>query len=225
MTDGTTAHALFTPLTIGTLTLPNRFAMAPMTRFASPGGMPGPGVAEYYARRAAGGTALIITEGIRIPHPAAGPDSVPELDGAEVLRGWQKVIDAVHAKGGAIMAQLWHEGSQHDVIDGDRGGQQSVSPSGLDLAGNPVGSALRTEELADLVHRRTDLYGGSIAARTRFPAEVVAAVRDDALDGFAGFDEETANATDPVRPVRRAGAGTVVVRHLRGRAVDPRRLG
>ena len=34
-------HDLFTPLTIGSLSLRNRFAMAPMTRGASPGGIPG----------------------------------------------------------------------------------------------------------------------------------------------------------------------------------------
>ena len=43
--------------------------MAPMTQQASPGVLPGPDV-EYYRRRAAGGQ-LIITEGIRLPDPAA----------------------------------------------------------------------------------------------------------------------------------------------------------
>jgi 2,4-dienoyl-CoA reductase-like NADH-dependent reductase (Old Yellow Enzyme family) len=76
MVDDARLPDLFTPLTIGSLRLRNRFAMAPMTRGASPGGIPGPDVAAYYARRAAGGTALIITEGVRIPHPAAGwPDA------------------------------------------------------------------------------------------------------------------------------------------------------
>ena len=83
MVDDARLQDLFTPLTIGSLRLHNRFAMAPMTRAASPGGIPGPDVAAYYGRRATGGTALIITEGVRIPHPAAGwPDAVPELDGA-----------------------------------------------------------------------------------------------------------------------------------------------
>jgi hypothetical protein len=62
---------LFQPLTVRSLTVPNRFAMAPMTRQASPGGIPGADVAEYYRRRAAGGVGLIITEGIRLPTPAA----------------------------------------------------------------------------------------------------------------------------------------------------------
>ena len=63
MVDDARLQDLFKPLTIGSLKLRNRFAMAPMTRGASPGGIPGADVAAYYARRAAGGTALIITEG------------------------------------------------------------------------------------------------------------------------------------------------------------------
>ncbi|WP_319436421.1 12-oxophytodienoate reductase [Mycobacterium sp. RTGN5] len=205
---------LFTPLTVGSLTVHNRFAMAPMTRAASPDGIPGSDVAAYYARRAAGGTGLVITEGIRIPHPAAGwPDRIPNLDGDDVLAGWRAVTAAVHAEGGAIAAQLWHQGAARGVHDGDGTDQVPVSPSGIDLAGNTIGRALSLEELPELAkayalaaanaraagfdaveihgahgylldqflwehtNLRTDAYGGSLAARTRFPAEVVAAVR------------------------------------------------
>lgn len=201
---------LFQPISIGSLTVPNRFAMAPMTRQASPGGVPGADVAEYYRRRAAGGVGLIITEGVRLPDPAAGyPYSVPTLAGDDVLAGWRHVVDAVHAEGGTIAAQLWHQGVQRDDADG----VVPVSPSGVDGNGAPRGRALTTDELgavAELFARsaatarevgfdavelhgahgylldeflwektnlRDDSYGGSLAARTRFPAEVVAAVR------------------------------------------------
>ena len=46
---------LLRPFRLGALTLPNRVAMAPMTRRACPGGVPGPANTEYYRRRAAGG--------------------------------------------------------------------------------------------------------------------------------------------------------------------------
>ena len=112
-------HDLFQPLTVRSLTIPNRFAMAPMTRQASPEGIPGADVAEYYRRRGAGGVGLIITEGIRLPDPAAGyPASVPTLAGDEVLTGWKRVVDAVHAEGATIAAQLWHQGIQRDDDDG-----------------------------------------------------------------------------------------------------------
>ncbi|MBV9512042.1 MAG: hypothetical protein JO303_17340 [Caulobacteraceae bacterium] len=41
---------LFKPFDLGPLSLANRIVMAPMTRQRSPGGIPGPEVASYYAR-------------------------------------------------------------------------------------------------------------------------------------------------------------------------------
>lgn len=185
--------------------------MAPMTRQASPHGVPGADVAEYYRRRAAGGVGLIITEGVRLPDPAAAfPFSIPTLAGDEVLAGWRRVVTAVHSEGGTIAAQLWHQGGERSDSDG----VVPVSPSGVDGLGQPKGRALERGELpqvADLYARgaatarelgfdavelhgahgylldeflwektnlRTDEYGGPLAARTRFPAEVVAAVRE-----------------------------------------------
>ncbi len=53
---------LWEPVTIGKLTLPNRIAMAPMTRDrAQPDGSPSEMNARYYAQRASNG--LIISEG------------------------------------------------------------------------------------------------------------------------------------------------------------------
>ena len=207
--------ALFQPITVRSLTIPNRFAMAPMTRMASPRGVPGPDVAAYYARRAAGGVGLIITEGVRIPHSASGfPFNIPGIDSTEQLSGWRAVTAAVHAEGGTIAAQLWHQGAQRSVQPDDSPDQAPVSPSGRDVFGNPVGHALSIDELGavaqayaqaarnartigfdavelhgahgylldeflwEKTNLRTDAYGGSLAKRTRFPAEVVAAVRD-----------------------------------------------
>ena len=54
-------ETLFNPIKINNLDIPNRFAMAPMTRNKSPDGIPGQNVADYYERRAKGGVGLIIT--------------------------------------------------------------------------------------------------------------------------------------------------------------------
>ena len=92
---------LFSPLTIRGLRLPNRFVMAPMTRSFSPRGVPPPDTAPYYRRRAEGGTGLLVTEGIAIPHEAAiglsGVDvpDIPQLLGEEALGAGQ-----VHIIGG-----------------------------------------------------------------------------------------------------------------------------
>ncbi|NKY53392.1 NADH:flavin oxidoreductase [Nocardia vermiculata] len=142
---------LFEPLDVKSLHLPNRFAMAPMTRMFSPDGIPTQDVAEYYRRRAAGGVGLIITEGTYIPDRAAGPDtSVPRLYGEQSLAGWKAVVDAVHGAGGQIIPQLWHLG----IARGDKPelepDVESVGPSGLGLDGAPAGRALTASDLEAL---------------------------------------------------------------------------
>lgn len=103
--------ALFQPVRLGALELPNRIAMAPMTRSLSPGGVPGPDVAAYYRRRAEGGAALLITEGTYVDHgPTRVDPGVPDFHGEAALAGWKRVADEVHAAGGRIMPQLWHVG-------------------------------------------------------------------------------------------------------------------
>lgn len=122
---------LFTPFQLGSLQLPNRFVMAPMTREFSPGGVPGADVAAYYARRAAGNVGLIVTEGTFIDHAAAGDSTdVPRFYGEQALAAWQAVAVAVHAAGGRIVPQLWHRGAQRAPGSGPHPGTVSISPSG-----------------------------------------------------------------------------------------------
>lgn len=46
---------LLTPIWVNSLRLPNRFALAPMTRYATPDGIPTTEYLGYFRRRAAGG--------------------------------------------------------------------------------------------------------------------------------------------------------------------------
>lgn len=131
-------EALFKPFRLGTLTLPNRIVMAPMTRCFSPGGVPGPDVIAYYRRRAENNVGLIITEGTWVPHEGASNDqNVPRFHGEDALAGWRQILAAVHEVGGLIMPQLWHIGLQiKPEIDGlyKEKGQldaRMVGPSGM----------------------------------------------------------------------------------------------
>jgi 2,4-dienoyl-CoA reductase-like NADH-dependent reductase (Old Yellow Enzyme family) len=172
-------------------------------------------VADYYARRAAGGAGFIITEGIFIPHPTAGYCStIPTIGDQQAIAAWRKVVDAVHLQGAKIAAQLWHIGPQH-LPGGEEGREKDqVSPSGLVSPGHPVGRTLSVTEIEELVgayasaaanardagfdaielhaghgylidsffwhgtNQRTDRYGGSLAGRTRFAAEIVRECRN-----------------------------------------------
>lgn len=126
--------ALFQPFTLNGLRLPNRIVMAPMTRWRSPGGVPGSDVAAYYRRRAENDCGLIITEGTTVDHPVASYSvRVPNFYGAS-LPAWRNVVEQVHDAGGRIMPQLWHVGvSRHPAMDYPNKHLPSLSPSGLFL--------------------------------------------------------------------------------------------
>jgi len=117
-TDGSqlSIEAFFQPLTIRGLTLRNRFAMAPMTRSFCPGNLPDENVVGYYRRRAEGEAGLIVTEAIGTDHPASvgdtglGETDLPIMAGTPSVSAWRRVVRSVHACGGVIIPQLWHQG-------------------------------------------------------------------------------------------------------------------
>ncbi|MBS4753362.1 12-oxophytodienoate reductase [Nocardioides sp. zg-ZUI104] len=219
--------SLFRPLQVRSLSLANRLVMSPMTRSASPGGVPGEDVAAYYARRAAGGTGLVVTEGVAIEHPTAVDEPrVPHMYGAQALAGWRAVVDAVHAAGGRIVPQLWHVGplwgAMCDVdpalvpmrpsgrwgtpgvtsypaayVERSAAPTRAMTEADLDEVRTAYVRAARNAADAGFdgialhgghgylldaflwgdTNTRTDRWGGDLRARTRFPAEVVAAIR------------------------------------------------
>lgn len=127
---------LFTPFISEKLQLKNRLLMAPMTRSQSPNGIPGTNVADYYRRRAEGEIGLIITEGTTVSDPVASGDSkVPCFHGEEALAGWKRVVESVHAAGGKIAPQLWHQGAMRKTEKAAHPELPSIGPSAV----NPYG--------------------------------------------------------------------------------------
>ena len=102
------SSTLFQPYPLGRITLRNRVVMAPMTRSRSPGNLPGPLVATYYAQRATAG--LIIAEGTAPAPEGLGYTRIPGLFNTAQAAAWRAVTDAVHAQGGHIYVQLMHTG-------------------------------------------------------------------------------------------------------------------
>ncbi len=127
---------LFEEFKHGSLTLPNRVVMAPMTRSFSPEATPTDDVVAYYRRRAAGGTGLIITEGTAPELEAANDDGrIPAFYGKRPLEGWKKVAKAVHEVGGKIIPQLWHMGMLRRQDKAPQKDVASLGPSGVHKLG------------------------------------------------------------------------------------------
>lgn len=125
---------LFSPLTIGATTLPNRIIMSPLTRSraSQPGNVPNALNAEYYAQRASAG--LIISEATQISQQGQGYAWTPGIHSEEQIEGWKGVSSAVHEKGGRIFMQLWHVGRvSHYCFQPN--GDTPVAPSSMPVEG------------------------------------------------------------------------------------------
>lgn len=104
----TTAASLFSPYSLGRISLANRIVMAPMTRSRAIGNVPNELMATYYAQRAEAG--LIITEGTSPSPNGLGYSRIPGLFNADHVAGWKGVTQAVHAAGSRIFVQVMHTG-------------------------------------------------------------------------------------------------------------------
>ncbi|MFE3953865.1 NADH:flavin oxidoreductase [Nocardia sp. NPDC059091] len=178
MTTTELAHPALGPFGLDTLKLRNRFAVAPMTRVsATPDGTPTEQMTAYYREYALGGFGLIITEGI---YPDAahsqGYFNQPGLVTEQHVAGWRAVVDAVHAAGTPIVAQLMHAGA---ISQGNAHGFETIGPSAV---------APRGQMMVD--------YGG-VGGAWNAPREMTAHDIDDVVAGFvaaaenaraAGFD-------------------------------------
>jgi N-ethylmaleimide reductase len=138
---------LFSPVKLGSIAMSNRIVMAPLTRNrASMEGVPQDINVTYYEQRASAD--LIITEATPISPMGHGYPLLPGIYNDAQIAGWKKVTDAVHAKGGKIVIQLWHVGRiSHPTL---LNGATPVAPSAI----KPAGKAFTFEGLVDYVTPR-----------------------------------------------------------------------
>ncbi len=182
--------SLFEPLQLGSLRLPNRIVMAPLTRSrANPETrVPVPLMAEYYAQRASAG--LILSEATSVDPMGVGYAGTPGIWSEAQTEGWKAVTAAVHKAGGRIFMQLWHVGriSDPSLLDG----KPPVSASAIAAAGDvsllrpkrpfPVPRALETDEIPAVIaaYRR----GAENAKRAGFDGVEIHGANGYLLDQF-----------------------------------------
>jgi len=118
--------------------LPNRFALAPMTRTsADADGTPNALMADHYERYARGGFGLLITEGTYTDDKASqGYANQPGIINESQIEGWKVIVDRVHAAGSKIFTQLMHAGAQFQA---NRFTDQPLGPSEVAPKGAPLG--------------------------------------------------------------------------------------
>lgn len=115
--------------------LKNRIALSPLTRGRN--GVerkPNDLHVEYYSQRASAG--LMITECSAISHEGYGWVGAPGIYTEEMVNAWKAVVEAIHAKNGVIVHQLWHAGraGHTDFLDG----KSMKAPSAIAINGEGV---------------------------------------------------------------------------------------
>ena len=145
---------MFTPIQIGTVTVPNRFVVPPMgNNFANTDGSMSERSAAYYEARAKGGFGLITIESTVVYKEAKGGPRKPCLFSDEVVPSFKRVADACHAYGAKVSIQLQHAGPEgNSKLTGyPLKAASAIAPS----AGREIPEAMPTEE----VYRLIECYG------------------------------------------------------------------
>ncbi|MBZ4201107.1 MAG: alkene reductase [Methylotenera sp.] len=174
---------LFSPVKLGAIALKNRMVMAPLTRNrAVAGGLPQAMNVTYYEQRATAG--LIISEATPISPMAHGYPALPGIYTDAQVAAWEKVTDAVHAKGGKIVMQLWHVGriSHPSLLPNEA---LPVAPSAI----KPAGKAFTYQGLVDYITPRA-LVASELPA---IVADYVLATKNALAAGFDGVEVHAAN--------------------------------
>ncbi|EEY60379.1 12-oxophytodienoate reductase, putative [Phytophthora infestans T30-4] len=131
MASVTADYKLFTPLKLGDdLELKNRIVFGPLSRGrANADRVPSENNEIYYEQRA--GAGLIISEATGISEQGYGWYNAAACYNDAHVKGWKRVTERVHKKGGKIFMQMWHMGRQSHSSFNPKG--EIVSASALRL--------------------------------------------------------------------------------------------
>jgi N-ethylmaleimide reductase len=178
-----TPYQLFTPATVGAITLKNRVVMSPMTRSRAIGNVPNDLMAEYYRQRADAG--LIITEGTSPSPNGLGYSRIPGIFSAEQVEGWKKVTGAVHDKGGKIFVQIMHTGRIGHSLNLPEGAE-ILAPSAV----KPAGQMWTDQQQMQDFHEPKAMTAEQL---TQAQVEFVKAAKNAIEAGFDGIELHGAN--------------------------------
>jgi len=198
---------LFAPLDLGPVRLRNRLVMGSMHTRLEHMDRAVERQSRFYAERARGGVAMIVTGGFSPNEEGRMEDGGPILDRSEQLAAHLPIVRAVHDEGAKIILQILHAGryAAHPALVGASEIASPINPrqprrlAAADIE-RTIADYVRCAELAAeagydgveimgsegyLINQfaalrtndRTDDWGGSLENRLRLPVEIVRRMR------------------------------------------------
>ena len=166
--------ALFEPIALREVTLPNRVLVSPMCQYAAVDGVVGDWHLMHLGALATGKPGLIVAEATAVQPSGRISIACPGIWNDAQTAAWRHVVDFVHEQGTLIGIQLAHAGRKGSTVEpwnggvpatAEKGGWQTVAPSAVAYGPMPVPHALTTDEIDALVDdfaaaaRRADAAG------------------------------------------------------------------
>eukprot|EP00030_Apusomonadida_sp_AF-17_P002183 a2882_39.p2 GENE.a2882_39~~a2882_39.p2 ORF type:complete len:389 (-),score=139.23 a2882_39:235-1374(-) len=184
------AASLFAAVRIGAIQCANRVVMAPLTRMRAAPVTNAPHALNvtYYEQRASAG--LIVTEGTQVCAEGQGYFGTPGCFSDAHEAGWRAVTEAVHRKGGKIVAQLWHVGAiSHPLVTGGLPlAASAVNPGGFfhvpggDKVPRVTPQAMTAQEVWETVSKFG--HAALVAQRAGFDGVEIHGAHNYLLEGF-----------------------------------------
>ncbi|MBD1318448.1 NADH:flavin oxidoreductase/NADH oxidase [Gordonia hankookensis] len=223
----TISPALFNPLTIRDLEIPNRIWLAPMCQYScfAGDGVPTDWHLVHLGARATGGFGLVLSEAA-----AVTPDGRISAQDAGIWNdaqagAWRRITDFVHAQGATVGIQLAHAGRKASVyspfakqsgsVPAAEGGWTTVGPSPIAFDGFAEPVALSTDQIAGVVDafanaaRRADAAGFDVveihAAHGYLLHQFLSPLSNERNDSYGGsFDNRVRIVLEVAEAVRQA---------------------
>src|SRR5256885_8441938 len=144
--------SLFTPITVGGVTLKNRIFSSGHAEAMAEGGRPSERLLRYHEAKARGGCALTIFGGSSSVHPSSPAAAWKQIANHDdsIIPGYRAIADAVHAHGCLVFTQLTHLGRRAQA-DGEEA-NVLLAPSQIpERVHRDVPHELESEQIAELV--------------------------------------------------------------------------
>lgn len=168
--------ALFEPLTLRSLTLPNRIGIPPMCQYSATDGLAGDWHVQHYGCRAVGGAGLLIVEASAVlPEGRISPGDLGLWNEAQI-EPLARLARLIECQGAVPAIQLAHAGRKASVgrgweaqstLSAEAGGWTAVAPSAIAFEGYAEPQALDAAGIAAVVAAFAAAAGRALTAGFR----------------------------------------------------------